>query len=438
MYFSACGMPEHPKDITISKLPAFRPSDPNEISTIEQALAAIITVSRDNLGLPVVDPLHVRLYKNGASLHFYGYGWRTMPTVSNEIAFARKNEIHIDVSEVPEAQWRNAVWVLAHEYAHTIHYHVSDRPAAEWLAEGFVDWVAAKVLDVLKWQDYDITLHRTKQELRHWNVLPEIAFFRQGAYWNRTIGQYQGWIKTRDVAFLAMNRMVEMKGLAGVLQFLRKRDFEGIFGKSFEEFVIDLKNSLMEIPLPKKDAITMSQVDWKIGYKWIYIKTNYGRSISVTKEVIGEDTFRGTPVFVVKTGEEGTLYTKDNLTFVASRRNGKLISDVDKVQQLLSWPLQPGKEWRISFTQRNLAENSSINYDRLMLVAGIEKIRVPAGQFAAVKIEAYGVSTGRLRAEYWYSPQVKWFLKTRNYSDVGVTEEELSRVELESVKPRVS
>jgi hypothetical protein len=55
----------------------------------------------------------------------------------------------------------------------------------------------------------------------------------------------------------------------------------------------------------------------------------------------------------------------------------------------------------------------------------MEPVRVTAGVFGAVKIESYARSTGRLLAEYWYAPKVKWFVKTRLYGDMGVEEEEL-------------
>ncbi len=63
-----------------------------------------------------------------------------------------------------------------------------------------------------------------------------------------------------------------------------------------------------------------------------------------------------------------------------------------------------------------------------MVVTGMENVRVGAGEFQAIKIEAYGAVTGRLRAEYWYAPKAKWFVKTRTYSEeIGAMEEELSQ-----------
>ena len=50
-----------------------------------------------------------------------------------------------------------------------------------------------------------------------------------------------------------------------------------------------------------------------------------------------------------------------------------------------------------------------------MSVPGVEEVKVPAGIFKAMKIDAFDDKSGRLVAEYWYSPKVRWFVKTINY-----------------------
>jgi len=51
---------------------------------------------------------------------------------------------------------------------------------------------------------------------------------------------------------------------------------------------------------------------------------------------------------------------------------------------------------------------------------------VPAGTFESFKIETYGAESGTLFTEQWYVPNVKWFVKTRNYLPEGVREEQLT------------
>ena len=59
------------------------------------------------------------------------------------------------------------------------------------------------------------------------------------------------------------------------------------------------------------------------------------------------------------------------------------------------------------------------------MIAKFETLQVPAGTYEAFKIEVHSSHSGNLLNEYWYSPQVKWFVKTRTYQQDGVREEEL-------------
>lgn len=55
----------------------------------------------------------------------------------------------------------------------------------------------------------------------------------------------------------------------------------------------------------------------------------------------------------------------------------------------------------------------------------METVTVPAGTFETFKVEVYIQGTGKLFAEYWYSPTVKRAVKEREFLDAGVREEEL-------------
>jgi hypothetical protein len=166
---TGCGFPERPEEITISKAAVFKPAIPSEIKTFEQALTAIITICRDDIGLPVVDPLYVKLYKNSVSYAFYGRGWRTLPyDVANSTAFARNNEINIDLEKAGRDR-ATSIWLLAHEYAHNVHPGIdtvkleaygfsSGRLGAEY-------WYAPKIKWFVKTRTYDRT-GVTEEELR--------------------------------------------------------------------------------------------------------------------------------------------------------------------------------------------------------------------------------------------------------------------------------
>ena len=71
--------------------------------------------------------------------------------------------------------------------------------------------------------------------------------------------------------------------------------------------------------------------------------------------------------------------------------------------------------------------------DRVMTVSGIEDVKVPAGTFKAIKIEAYDYKSGRLVFEYWFSPEVKWYVKTVSYEgrDTYFREQQLTAFKIE-------
>ena len=143
-----CGIPHRPTVVTISKTPPFRPSSPTDIHSVEQAFDAIITVCRNDLGLPTVDPLYIHLYRNTTSFALYGQGWRTLPLdVANLIAFTDGNTIHINLEKLGNYSWGDLVLVLAHEYAHVIEKSLPgpSHHVKLWFYEGFADWVGFKV-----------------------------------------------------------------------------------------------------------------------------------------------------------------------------------------------------------------------------------------------------------------------------------------------------
>ena len=109
----ACDIPERPKTTTISNPPAFRPSSPKDVKTPEQALGAIITVCRDALHLPVVNPVHLSVYKNTASYAFYGYGWSTLPfDVRNSCSISLKGPTRFQRRGPPNSAERSDEVIL--------------------------------------------------------------------------------------------------------------------------------------------------------------------------------------------------------------------------------------------------------------------------------------------------------------------------------------
>ena len=106
----------------------------------------------------------------------------------------------------------------------------------------------------------------------------------------------------------------------------------------------------------------------------------------------------------------GVLETRKNGVIIITRR--------DKPSQSVAWPLQSGSGWRNRYRLENIETKQTHNIDRVMAVSGVEIVKVPAGSFKAIKIEAYDYQSGILQLVYWYSPEVRWFVRIISYDSV--------------------
>jgi hypothetical protein len=431
---TACDLPEPPKVVNISNVPSFRPSSPGQVQTVKQAMAAIITVCRDELRLPVVDPLEVRLYKNTASFASYGTrAWIFRNDVAHLAGTAEKNKMHINLDKTQHEPWASAIWVLAHEYGHNVENDLMTiRVHPRWFIEGFAEWVAATVVDALHWQSYALTHRRINVQLaRHREFIPALSSLSDNRDWESFIRKPNGGVTAYTLAAAAVDRLIEKAGAAGAIEYISSGDFESAFGESLAEFEIDVQKIGGEFERRQQREFLMPKPEWKLGDRWLYEETASGRKTALTAQIAKEDFVRGRLVFLVRFDDREELYDKYTLGFVATRKNGKLTTYRDGPSRMFDWPLQAGKEWKNSYKRRNFESQKTDVIDRTMVVANLEVITVPAGRFLAAKIEAYNSKSGRLVGEHWYAPAAKWFVKTINYD----AENGLARVqELRSFK----
>jgi len=424
-----CSLPEPPQLVSISNPPVFKPKTPEEIKTLEEAMAAVITVTSKELGLPVVEPLYLHLHKNADAFGAYAgkYG-RRLPhdVVQFAVAVAEENRFHINMEKIQGRPWSALIKTLAHEYAHNIEYALSVQRGPQWVREGFADWVAAKVLHSLGWQDYALSLHRAQLEVSRLKAsLPSLSELDESQRWATWTNQPKGAIMTYRLAFLAVDRLMEIKGLPAMSRYFTSQDFQGSFGLRWNDFEADFKKSLVETkPLIRKD-LKAQKPEWKIGDQWQYAQKLPGRGGTSKREVIREDVFDGTSSYVIRVGRNENFYAKDLLALQVTSQRGKVVIKRNPPYQLLSWPLEVGKEWRNVFILENIEQKSSQTLDYQVVLAGFEDVKVPAGNFPSFKIEVYGSQNGRLESEHWYCAEAKWFVKERFYLASGVREEEL-------------
>lgn len=237
--------------ITISNTRIFKPKNPGEVKTIEDAMAAVMTVTTQDLGLPVVEPINIYLHKDTNA--FAANGGRSGMRLSSDaarfaIAVAHEGSFHINLERTQGHSWGNLVRTVAHEYAHNIEYAYSSlHRGAQWIREGFAEWVAAMVWHHLGWQDYSTTLLRAKLEVsRQRGSLPalsEIEEFRGWAVWAT---HPDGAVFTYRLAFLAVDKLMSKAGIQQMEKYFSNGDFSTNFGLSWNDFYKELNASLSD------------------------------------------------------------------------------------------------------------------------------------------------------------------------------------------------
>jgi hypothetical protein len=111
---------------------------------------------------------------------------------------------------------------------------------------------------------------------------------------------------------------------------------------------------------------------------------------------------------------------------VATKTNGQYTYRVSNIDQVIYWPLRANNKWRNGFTREDTEVGATRSTRLSMRAVGFENVEVKAGTLKTLKIEASGYRSGLLLAEYWYSPEAKWFAKSRIYDrDFSLVEEEL-------------
>ena len=155
---------------------------------------------------------------------------------------------------------------------------------------------------------------------------------------------------------------------------------------------------------------------WNVGEKWLFNREG-------PMEVIGYNA----QWYSVKFSEG--IFPKDASGIAAFERstlNVKYLLEKDKRkdyrgfrQKILNFPLTPGKQWEGLFERNEVGWGGTgrAEYQETFRVLGWEDVEVRAGKFKAIKLEykfvrSQGyVRSGENKAWYWYSPEVKNFVK---------------------------
>ncbi|HEX2385274.1 MAG TPA: hypothetical protein VHL99_01855 [Candidatus Binatia bacterium] len=430
---AGCSLHEPARVIPIKNPPEFRPLGAHQVKTLPEALAAIVTVCTKDLELPPVEPLYVHLYKDIDSYTYYT--GKFSATGENKprltLALPHENQLHISLATARGQVWGALLRVLAHEYGHNIEYVLSAGASVpRWISEGFAEWVSAKVMDGLGWESYASSVGRAERELSRYEYHPpRLSDLETASGWAGVSAQPKGRVGTYDLAFFAVDKLMEKKGVPAMMEYFASRDFAGVFGRSQEDFERALAGELDRIynataRLPS--SIQAGKPEWKTGYQWRYSLAAPGyKPAAVTNQVVREDVFDGTPVYVLSAGKNEYPHDQRSLSVLAILSGGKMVSKNDPPSLPLNWPLKVGLTWDNDYVAQDLEHKQNETIQTRILVADFETVRVPAGTFPAFRIETYASPGGELLSDQWYAPTVKWFVKSKFYREDGVVEQDL-------------
>jgi len=123
-------------------------------------------------------------------------------------------------------------------------------------------------------------------------------------------------------------------------------------------------------------------------------------------EVVETREISKVPFYLVRVGDLIHFYTRE-LEWAGTMREQKVESRMSPPQPWFVWPLEAGRRWTHRATHEDANGKSEVA-DRFSVVA-IETVEVPAGRFSAVKVVRE--TDRRDIDEYWYAPEVRFYVK---------------------------
>jgi hypothetical protein len=149
------------------------------------------------------------------------------------------------------------------------------------------------------------------------------------------------------------------------------------------------------------------------GSKFIYrhISPSDGQSGRVTMEVKERKLFEHKEAYWVDVTGKGMRYFNIydmNLNWIGLFGDGKELESAEPCLQVFRWPLTIGEKWKSAYTFRDYSDYShgvQVHTSKVDVnMQDYEEVRVPAGTFKALRIQAG-------RETFWYAPSIGWIVK---------------------------
>ena len=190
---------------------------------------------------------------------------------------------------------------------------------------------------------------------------------------------------------------------------------------------------------PGRDQLPLVRPDVAVGDEWVFRRTSAAGARLMRQSItaVAPDSIS------LKTEEAGSL---DSSVAVHDRHWGLLASGFNDYRPALAYyvyPLYPGKRWGIDSAVSNFGAGQSGRIRGEGMAIGWEEIVVPAGRFAALRVEVTletsdpgdAARVVRVREVHWLAAQA--LRAVRVQSEVEVAGEDVRRETVELMSFRI-
>jgi hypothetical protein len=179
---------------------------------------------------------------------------------------------------------------------------------------------------------------------------------------------------------------------------------------------------------------------WNVGDKWVF--TGNGSIEVVKADQSG---------YILKFSDKNCIFESQECSaifFDKATRNRINSVEGDKrkkykegLSKIFNFPLSIGKQWKWNYPgiAQGWGGSGSVDFYEDYKISGWEDIGVGAGKFKALRLEYLrhfitptGIKTGEIKHVYWYSPDIKYFVKCQYDKDWMKDKKEFFNWELTS------
>ncbi len=147
--------------------------------------------------------------------------------------------------------------------------------------------------------------------------------------------------------------------------------------------------------------------EWHVGDRWRHSWTAGKEKGIKTSEVTDIRETGAAKLYVLRVGNASGYYSMD-LHWAGATIDGRVIGRSEPPRPWFLWPLEAGRRWDYQGTYEDQEQKTQVR--EAYEVRSEEAMQVPAGTFRTLHVVR---ESGAERDEYWYAPEVGWYVKWR-------------------------